>query len=71
MLHQSSNEPLLNLMRIKKTAALCFVFNTFFKKNPSKMNTKPLRFRFGAANLPKLQLFFLISPALGIDSVLG
>jgi len=47
-----------NPMHIKKTAALRFVFNIFYFFKSSRMNTKPLRFRFVSANLPELHLFF-------------
>jgi len=47
-----------NPTRIKKTAALRFVFNSFKSFDSFLMNTKPLRFRFVSANLPELQLFF-------------
>jgi hypothetical protein len=33
----------------------------------SDIFTKPLRFRFGSASCPIVQLFFLILPPLGID----
>jgi len=62
---------LRKLTRIKKTAALRFVFNIFFKIKSLVMNTKPLRLRFVSAIFIFLHLFFLIFLALGIDSVLG
>jgi len=55
---QSSNEPLRNLTRIKKTGTLRFVFNIFFKIKSSVMNTKPLRFRFVIAIFTVVHLFF-------------
>jgi len=50
--------PLHNLTHIKKTAALCFVFNAILSFNSTITNTKPLRFRFGSAIWTILQLFF-------------
>jgi hypothetical protein len=49
---------LRNPMLIKKTEALRFVFNIFFKIKSPLMNTKPLRFRLVSANLSELKLFF-------------
>ena len=49
---------LRKLTRIKKTAALRFVFNIFFKIKSLVMNTKPLRLRFVSAIFIFLHLFF-------------
>jgi len=59
-----------NPTHIKKTAALRFVFDISYNFKLASMNTKPLRFRFSSAVCSFLQLFFLISLALGIDGVL-
>ncbi len=56
---------------IKKTATLCFVFNSFITFELSFTNTKPLRFRFGGAVCSIPQLFFWLSCHLGLTVSFG
>ena len=62
---------LRNPTRIKKTAALRFVFNALLIFNSIPMNTKPLRFRFGCAIWAILQLFFWFCWPLGLTVFFG